>query len=142
MNLSTMRRANSLRSTGRRCCSQRNRSLTVSGSPPTATKILPSRRSGATLTSVIVIATASAAWRRRRMSLTSRWTSSLILTMRLDTYVGRVEDPSEGRPDLLGVVALDDVAHLVPIEVVQLDAALQGGANLVRGVLAPLPRCH
>src|ERR1039457_4664460 len=28
---------------------------------------------GATLTSVIVIATASAAWRRRRMSLTSRW---------------------------------------------------------------------
>src|ERR1022692_3652879 len=122
MNLSTMRRANSLRISGARRCSQRNRSLTVSGSPTTATKILPSRRSGATLTSVIVIATASAAWRRRRMSLTSRWTSSLILTMRLDTYVGRVEDPSEGHPDLLGVVALDDVAHLVPIEVVQLDA--------------------
>jgi hypothetical protein len=28
------------------------------------------------------------------MSLTSRWTSSLILTMRLDTYVGPAARPS------------------------------------------------
>src|SRR5271157_5032663 len=140
MYFSTMRLASSLRISGARRCSQRNLSSTVSLSPTTATKIRPSRRSGATLTSVMVIATASAAWRRCRMSLTSRWTSSLILTMRLDTYVGRVAGPSEGRPDLLGVVALDDVAHLVAVEIVQLDAALEAGAHLVCVVLEALER--
>ena len=52
-----------------------------------ATKTRPSRRSGAILTSEIVIAADSAVWRWRRMSLISRCTSSLILTMRLDTDV-------------------------------------------------------
>src|SRR5271169_3912214 len=103
-----------------------------------ATKMRPSRRSGATRTSVIVMATASSAWRRRRISLTSRWTSSLTLTMRLDTCVGPSLGPSEGCADLLGLVALDDVAHLVPVEVVQLDPALQAGAHLVRVVLEAL----
>jgi hypothetical protein len=41
------------------------------------------------------MATASAVCRWRKMSLISRWTSSLILTMRLDTLWGREAGPSE-----------------------------------------------
>src|SRR5580658_1370593 len=135
-----MRLASSSRISGAFLWSQRNRSATASASPRMATNTRPSRRSGATLTSETVMDTASAAWRWRRMSLISRWTSSFILTMRLDTDVGQSAGPSKGRPDLLGVVALDHVTHLVAVEVVELDAALEAGANLVRIVLEALER--
>ena len=47
---------------------------------------------------------------------------------------------SERRPDLLALVALDDVADLVAVEVVELDAALEAGADLVGVVLEALER--
>src|SRR5580698_9980483 len=135
-----MRFASSSRISGARRWSHRNRSATAAASPRMAMKTRPSRRSGAILTSETVMATASDAWRWRRMSLISRWTSSLILTMRLDTDVGQSADPLKGRPDLLGVVALDHVSDLVAVEVVQLDAALEARADFVRVVLEALER--
>src|SRR5271170_3489600 len=141
MNLRTIRLASSARISPDFFWSHLNLPATSASSPRIATKTRPSRRSGAILTSETVMARDSAVNRRRRMSLISRCTSSLILTMRLDTDVGRA-GPSKGGPDLLRVVALDDVADLVSVEIVQLDAALEAGANLVRVILEPLERPH
>src|SRR5579863_6051621 len=62
--------------------------------------------------------------------------------MRLDTDEGGPARPSERRADLLGIVAFDEVAHLVAVEVVELDAALQPGPDLVGVVLEALEGGH
>src|SRR5271157_198926 len=70
------------------------------------------------------------------MSLSSRWTSSLMRTVRFD-----INRPfSQRSPDLLGFVALDDVADLVGVDVAELDAALEAGPDFVGVVLEALER--
>src|ERR1051325_3407257 len=47
---------------------------------------------------------------------------------------------SERSSDLLNLVALDDVASLIAVEIVELDAALEAGADFVGVVLEALER--
>src|SRR6476619_5787861 len=94
------------------------------------------------------------------MSLISRWTSSLTRTVRLLTTKDgwmiagggwrRIQpefrDPqpaaSKRRPNLLDLEAFDDVAGLVAVEFIELDAALEAGAHFVRVVLEALERAN